>query len=324
MNALVTGGHGFLGSHLVEALLAAGHRVRVLASPWGALDRLAAVLDAVELVRADIATPTGLPEACEGIDVVFHVAAKVAEWGPWPPFQRANVLGTEHVLRAAEGARARRLVLVSSVAVHRYRGFRDADPRRAPLDGDLTAYARSKVQAELAVARARGVEGVIVRPGAWPFGPRDPQLPRVLAALRAGPFPLVDGGRAVLNTAYVENLVAGLVLAGTVPAAAGRTYLIADDGMPTWREVLAEIARLAGASPRWLPLPGPLAAVAGELVEATWALARPGIRPPIGRYAASLMRHDLHFSTRHAREELGYVPGVDWREGLRRTIAADA
>jgi 2-alkyl-3-oxoalkanoate reductase len=321
LNALVTGAHGFVGSHLVEGLLAAGHRVRALVSPWGDLANLRRVLDEVEVVRRDITVPEGLEAACAGVETVFHAAARVAEWGPWTPFQRTNVLGTEGILRAAERAGARRLVLVSSVAVHRYTGYRDADPRPAPLDGDLTAYARSKALAELVVGRARGIEPVIVRPGAWPFGPRDPTLRRVVRALRSGVFPLVDGGRSVLNTAYVDNLVDGLILAGTVPAAAERVYMIADDGMPTWREVLSELARLVGAAPLWLPLPAALALAAGSVVEAAWRKVRPDRPPPIGRYAAALVRHDLHFSIRHARDELGYDPTVPWREGLRRSVA---
>ena len=324
VNALVTGAHGFVGSHLVEGLLAAGHRVRALVSPWGQLSNLHAVLAEVEIVRADISVPDALDAACKGIDVVFHAAARVAEWGAWQPFYETNVLGTENVLRAAARAGVQRLVQVSSVAVHRYRGFRDADPRTAPLDGDLNAYARSKARAERLVAAATDLETVIVRPGVWPFGARDPTLPRLLRALRSGVFPLVGGGRSVLNTAYVENLVAGLVLASTVPRAAGRIYLIADQGTPTWREVLAELARLTGAEPRWLSLPAPLATAAGSVTEATWQWARPGRRPPIGRYAAALMRHDLHFSIRHAVDELGFAPTVPWREGLRRSVAASA
>jgi 2-alkyl-3-oxoalkanoate reductase len=321
VNALVTGAHGFIGSHLVEGLLAAGHRVRALVSPWGDLVHLRRVIDDVEVVRCDVTVPDGLEAACAGIETVFHAAARVAEWGPWAPFHRTNVLGTEHVLHAAERVGVRRLVLVSSVAVHRYRGYRDADPRPAPLDGDLIAYARSKALAELVVGRARGVEPVIVRPGVWPFGPRDPTLPRLLRALRSGVFPLVGGGRSVLNTVYVDNLVDGLILAGTVPAAAERVYLIADDGMPSWREVLVELARLAGVAPLWLPLPGALAAAAGAVAEATWRRVWPDRPPPIGRYAAALMRRDLHFSIRHARDELGFVPTVPWREGLRRSVA---
>lgn len=320
MRALVTGAHGFVGSHLVEALLAEGHEVRALVSPWGQLANLRGVLAEVEVVRADIRVPDALDVACAGIDVVFHAAARVADWGPWPPFHETNVLGTEHVLRAAARAGAGRLVHVSSVAVHRYRGFRDADPRTAPLDGDLNAYARSKVMAERLVAAATDLETVIVRPGAWPFGPRDPVLEQVIRALRRPAFPLVGDGSAVLNTAYVGNLTRGLVLAGVVPRAAGRVYLVADDGAPSWREALGELARLIGARPRWLSLPPSLAAAGGAGAEAAWRLFAPRRPPPVRRYLAALMRHDLHFSTHHAREELGFAPAVSWREGLARSV----
>ncbi|MBS3966644.1 MAG: NAD-dependent epimerase/dehydratase family protein [Truepera sp.] len=321
MKIAVTGAHGFIGSHLVERLLLAGHQVRALVSPWGVLDNLAAVLGETELVRADITSSESLAGAFDGVEVVVHAAARVAEWGPWEPFYQANVLGTERVLREAERAGVRRLVLVSSVAVHRYRGYRDADPRATPRDGDLNAYARSKVIAELLVERAR-LEPVIVRPGLWPFGPRDPILSRLMAALRRGPFPLVEGGRAVINTAYVGNLAEGLVLAATVPAAANRLYLIADEGAPTWHEVLAELARLLGVTPRWLMVPGWAAALLGHAVEGVWAAVRPKEAPPLSRYAAALMRRDLHFSLAAAKQELGYQPPLSWQQGLQRSVTA--
>jgi len=305
---------------LSERLLAAGHQVRALVSPWGVLDNLAAVRAELELVRADITNSESLTGAFDGIEVVVHAAARVAEWGPWEPFYQANVVGTERVLREAELAGVRRLVLVSSVAVHRYRGYRDADPRATPRDGDLNAYARSKVIAELLVERAKGLEPVIVRPGVWPFGPRDPILSRLMAALRRGLFPLVEGGRAVINTAYVGNLAEGLLLAATVPAAANRLYLIADEGAPTWHEVLAELARLLGVAPRWLMVPGGAAALLGHAVEGVWTAVRPKEAPPISRYAAALMRRDLHFSLAAAQQELGYQPLLSWQQGLQRSV----
>jgi nucleoside-diphosphate-sugar epimerase len=306
MKVAVTGAHGFIGSHLVERLLAAGHQVRALVSPWGVLDNLAAVMGETELVRADITSTESLTGAFDGVEVVVHAAARVAEWGPWEPFYQANVLGTEFVLREAERAGVRRLVLVSSVAVHRYRGYRDADPRTAPRDGDLNAYARSKVIAELLIERAKGLEPVIVRPGLWPFGPRDPILSRLM--------------RAVINTAYVGNLAEGLLLAATVPAAANRLYLIADEGAPTWREVFAELAQLLGVTPRWLMVPGWAAALLGHTVEGVWTAVRPNQAPPISRYAAALMRRDLHFSLAAAKQELGYQPPISWQQGLQQSV----
>lgn len=321
MKVLVTGAHGFIGSHLVEKLVAEGASVRALVSPWGTLENLAGVQDQIEIVRADVGEPESLRGVCHDINLIFHAAARVADYGPEAAFTRVNVLGTENLLREAEQAGVTRLVLVSSVAVHRYTGFRDADPRTLPRDGDVNAYARSKVAAEDAL-RAAQIETVTVRPGLWPFGRRDPNFKRVVAALKKGRLPLVDGGRAVVNTAYVENLVDGLWLAGTVPQAAGSVYVVADAGAPSWREVFAELARILGAPQPRLSLPGWLSEPLGGSVERVYGLVAPPLEPPLTRYRGALMRRDVHFSLSLAHTELGYHPAVSWQEGLARTVAA--
>ncbi len=323
MKVLVTGAHGFIGSHLVDKLLAEGAAVRALVSPWGRLHNLAGVADRLALVRADVTQPGSLAGVCDDIELVYHAAARVADYGPESAFQRVNVAGTENVLREAERAGARRLVLVSSVAVHRYSGFRDADPRRTPKDGRINAYARSKVAAE-AVLQSAGIETVVVRPGLWPFGPRDPNFQQVARALKKGLFPLVAGGQAVLNTAYSENLVGGLWLAGTVPQAAGRTYVVADAGAPSWQDVFTELARLLRVPAPRLSLPGALTEPLGEITERAYGLLGEllGGEPPLTRYRGALMRRDVHFSTSAAAKELGYRPRISWQEGLARTVAA--
>jgi nucleoside-diphosphate-sugar epimerase len=323
VKVLVTGAHGFIGSHLTQTLLAEGCAVRALVSPWGQLDNLRGVLEhpQLELVRADIAEPDTLAGSCRDAEVVFHAAARVAEWGPWAPFERVNVRGTENLLREAERARVRRFVLVSSVAVHRYTGFRCADPRAKPLDGDVNAYARSKALAEALVMRAGGLEPVAVRPGLLPFGARDPNLVRQMAALRWGGPPLVGGGRAVFNTAYVGDLARGLLLAGTVSAAAGRVYVIGDAGMTSWRDWFGTLARLTGAPNPRLSLPSAAAMALGSGVEAVWARFAPRTPPPLSRYLAYVVRRDVHFSLEHAERELGYRPRWRWQAALEHTLA---
>lgn len=320
MRALVTGAHGFIGSHLVDRLLAEGVQVRALVSPWGELENLAGVLGRLELVRADITEPESLRGTCDGVDVVYHAAARVADYGPAEPFFKVNVGGTENLLREAERSRTKRLVLVSSVAVHRYSGFRDADPRTRPQDENINTYARSKIAAEDTLNLTH-LETVIVRPGLWPFGPRDPNFARVAKALARGGLPLIDGGRAVINTAYCENLVEGLWLAGTVPQAAGKTYLIADEGKPSWNELFTELAGLLGAPRPRFSLPGWLCEAAGRTLEGGYSLLAPKLEPPLTRYRGALMRRDIHFSLRAAQTELGYAPRVSWQEGLARTVA---
>ncbi len=318
---MVTGAHGFIGSHLVEKLLAEGASVRALISPWGRLENLAGVEGRLELVRADISQSETLTGLFSDVELVYHAAAKVADYGPVDAFWQANVEGTRNVLREAERAGVGRLVLVSSVAVHRYSGFRDADPRLRPRDGTLNAYARSKIAAEDILADAT-LETVIIRPGLWPFGPRNPNFVRVAEALRRGLFPLVDGGKAVLNTAYSENLVEGLWLAGTVSNAAKRTYVLADKGAPSWNKLLDELARLLRAPKPRLSLPGALSEPLGETVERLYGLLGTELEPPLTRYRGALMRRDVHFSVVAAEQELGYRPRVSWQEGLARTVAA--
>lgn len=320
--ALVTGAHGFLGSHVTQRLMAAGWSVRALVSPWGDLKNLAAHAEAanLEVVRADLNDERSISGVAAGVDVVVHAAARVADWGPWEAFQRTNVLGTRGLLDDALRHGARRFVLISSVAVHRYGGFRNADPRSQPRDNQRDAYAYSKILGEDLVLGETGVEGVVVRPGLWPFGARDVTFQRVVRAIERGVLPLVRGGGAVLNTAYAENFADGVLLASTVPAAAGGVYLIADDGMPTWRELFGELANLVGVEPPRLSLPDrPVRAIASG-VESTWGALFPSSEPPLTRYRAGLMARDVHFSIAHAEVELGYRPRFSWREGLERSL----
>jgi nucleoside-diphosphate-sugar epimerase len=325
MKLLVTGAHGFIGSHLTERLLASGHSVRGLVSPWGRTDNLASVErhPRLELMRADITDPASLRGACRSADAVIHAAAAVSDWGPAEPLIRTNVGGTRNLLEVAANEGTKRFVLVSSVAVHRYSGFRDADPELLPRDNVQTPYARSKIAAEDLVFEWPG-EGVVVRPGLWPFGRRDPQLRRVTRALSERRLPLLGDGGRVLNTAFVGNLTQGLELASTVPGLRGRAFVIADEGAPSWREVLTELARLIGAPPPSMRLPGALAAPLAAAVETLWARLAPTVEPPLTLYRASLMRNDVHFSLAPARRDLGYRPEISWREGLAISVGEES
>lgn len=324
MKVLVTGAHGFLGSHVTERLLAAGDEVVALVSPWGELRNLAAVEghDALQVARADLTQHGAVAGLLDGVDAVVHAAARVSDWGPWEAFYRTNVLATTFLLEEAAAAGVGRFVFVSSAAVHTYRGFRDADTRLLPRDNHGNAYAHSKILAEDAVMAQRRVEGVILRPGLWPFGSRDATFQRVERAIARGSLPLMKRGESVLNTCYAENFADGVLLALTAPAAAGRCYVIADEGMPSWRELFDELARLVGANPPRLSVPRRPARAIATGVEATWAALFPTVEPPLTRYRAVLMAHDVHFSTRHAEHELGFVPRVSWREGMRRSVDA--
>jgi nucleoside-diphosphate-sugar epimerase len=321
--ALVTGANGFIGSRLVRTLLERGWTVRSLVLKGTPLEFLDGVR--TEVFFGDICEPETLGPALEGMDTVFHLAALARDWGPADLFMKVNAAGTRNMLEAASAAGASRLVLASSLAVHDYCGHFGANEDAAMDCPAWLPYGRSKVMAERHVKEFhdRGViEGVIIRPGVFPFGPNDTtSFSRLAAALEKGIFAYVDHGRARLCTAYVENLCHGMELAGRRPGAAGRTYVIADDAPLSWRELMELFCRELGAKPPRLSIPYPAARAAAVATETLWT--RLGLRsePPLTLYRARIMRGDLFFVSGRARDELGYAPTVPLEEGVRRTVA---
>jgi polyketide synthase len=317
--ALVTGGNGFLGSHLVRRLVEAGHEVRVLAQPGTDLDRIAG-LDA-EVVRGDLLDGGSLAAACAGVELVFHLAGVVQDYGPRALFERVNVGGTRALLAAAVSRGVRRLVFVSSLAVHRYRGFSSGD-EAAPRDNAAHPYGGSKIACEDLLREADAasrIEAVIARPGVFPFGEGDrlvlPELVRNRRKLM-----LVGGGRARLCTVYAPNLADGLLRCAEVPAARGQVYVLADDETPTWRELFGALFGGLGIEPprRSVPLALALfAAFVAELVSRTLLRGRP---PAINLYRVSLVGRDCVFSNAKARRELGWTPRVPFPEAMARTV----
>lgn len=321
MKTLVTGANGFMGSHLVRQLVDQGHRVRGLVQPGTPTDNLRGV--DVELLPGDVRSRQQLREACAGQELIFHLAAIPSDWAPAALIHSVNVEGTRNLVAGALHAGCRRLVLMSSLAVHRSTGHRDAT-EDTPRDRRSLPYADSKRRSEDIVLDPRladRLEGVVIRPGLVPFGPGDRLTSLGLArALRSGKLPLIGGGRTAICTSYIENLIPAVALAGEVAAAAGQTLILTDDGHPTWADLLGAFARALGAPPPRLSLPWPVAQAAALGVEGVWTLLRLSALPPITRYRVGLWRHDFHFSGARAKQLLGYEPTVDLEEGAQRTM----
>jgi len=316
--SLITGGNGFLGSHLARALLSAGHRVRVMIQPGTDVERLEG-LD-VEICEGDLRDQPQLERACAGQELVFHLAGAVQDWGPRSLFQTINVGGTRNLIEAAGQREVRRIVFTSSLAVHRYVGIADGD-ERWPRDNTRHPYGASKIACEdllLEAQRAGRIEAVIVRPGVFPFGPGDRlALPELLRNHRR--YRHVAGGRARLCTAYAPNLAQGLLRCAQVARAAGEVYVIADDETPSWRELVTRLFEGVGvpAPRRGVPL---WAARVGAVAAEAWS-AISGHQPLINRYRVALAGRDCVFSSRKAKEHLGWRPGVTLDRALDEAIA---
>jgi nucleoside-diphosphate-sugar epimerase len=316
--ALVTGAAGFVGSHLVDALLAEGVPVRALVRPTS--DRRYLDPARVEFASGDVTdtTPVGgaaLVRACEGIDVVYH-AAGVVQARRVGEFHAANADGAGRMARAAQAAGVRRFVLVSSQAAG------GPSPGDAPRDETvpdrpLSAYGESKRAGELA-ALAAHPDVVIVRPPGV-YGPRDTAFLRLFQLVSSGFAPLPGGPGQRLSLVHAHDLAAALVLAAG-RGRAGERYYVTSGPPLTAGELLDAVARALAKKPLRVSVPlGMLEAVAG-LAEA-WSAMR-GQAPRITRervkdWAASGWTVD----DAKARAQLGYVPGIDLAQGIEETAA---
>ncbi len=325
--ALVTGGTGFLGRRLVERLLADGRVVRVLARrPDAGLARLG-----VEQVCKDISDTTGLAEVCRGVGTVFHVAAKVGVWGPFAEFHRANVEGTEALLRAARGAGVKVFVYTSTPSVvYNGQDLAGADETLPLTTSCPSPYPLTKAQAERRVQAANGdgLATVSLRPHLiWGIG--DPHLvPRVLQRARAGRLRIVGQGTNRVDMVHVENAVDAHLCAeaklrdqGLAASAAGRAYFITNDEPVVLWDWINGLLSALGETPVRRRLPLPLALALGASCEAFWTLTRRAGEPPMTRFVAAELAKDHWFSVEAAKRELGYRPRVSMAAGTAELVA---
>jgi nucleoside-diphosphate-sugar epimerase len=322
MRVAVSGANGFIGSHLSAELVRRGHRVRSIVQPGTPLQNIRG-LD-VELATADLRDPTSLRRAVAGMDVVYHLAAFVQDYGPRQTFEEINVRGTERLVEAAVQQGVRRVVFMSSLAVHAYRGHSEGD-EQTPRDQDVFEYGRSKRRGEEILEKAwsdRRIETVIVRPGLFPFGPRDRAgFARIAAALETGRFAIVNGGKAVVCTAYVENLAEGVALAGEHPSAAGRVYILSDGRRITWRQILESLSQALECRCTFTDFPSSIVYPVAVLWEGLNGLFFPGRDPTLTRYRVAVAARDLFFHAARARRDLGWTPRVTFEEAIARSVA---
>ncbi len=256
MKAAVTGATGFVGSHLVDALLARGASVSCLVR---SLDkaRRAGLDKGCRLLEGDLDDASAVRALAEGADVLFHVAGAVTVTsGGNGQFARVNREGTERVVEAARESHVRRLVYVSSLAAS------GPSRRGAPLldagaGQPVTPYGQSKLAGE-DVVRAAGIPFAIVRPPSV-YGPRDHNqfLPAFRLA-RSGWAPVLGDGLQELSLIHVRDLAEALLAVAQAPRAEGRTYHAAHPAVVTQRELFAAVGRAVGRKVRIVPLPRPV------------------------------------------------------------------
>lgn len=302
-NVLITGGAGFIGSHLAEALTARGDRVRVLDDlSTGKRDNLAMLGKRVELIHGSVADAAVVNQAMTGVELVFHQAAiaSVPKSVEAPLETHAVcVTGTLNVLDAARRAGARRVVYAASSAA--YGDTPVSAKRETDLPEPISPYGAAKLAAEYycqACAATYGIETVCLRYFNI-FGPRqDPSSPYsgvislFITALLAGRQPTIFGdGLQSRDFCYVGNVVQANLLAAEKPGISGRVLNIGTGQATTLLQLLTTLAELIGVE------------------------SRPNHAPP----RAGDIRESLADITQ-ARQRLGYDPAIGLAEGLANTV----
>jgi nucleoside-diphosphate-sugar epimerase len=317
MNVLITGGGGFIGSHLVDSQLARGHRVRTVDLHAERLSHTAGHPN-LEIVVGDITDPTLVEKLLQDIEVVYHLASAHLDVSlPDEYYHRVNVDATRNLLETAHAAGVPRVVHCSSVGVI-------GEVRNPPAD-ETTAchptniYERTKLAGERAAldfAAETSAPIVVVRP-AWVFGPRCPRTRKLFNTIRKGRFVMFGDGRTLRHPIYVSDAVHGLELCGATDGVTGHVYIIAGEEPVTIESLVRMIAKVVEVRPPTLHLPVGLGKVAGYALQLAF---KPfGRQPPFSRRSLDFFLKDNAYDIGKAERDLGFRPQVDLRTGLRET-----
>jgi nucleoside-diphosphate-sugar epimerase len=311
---LVTGANGFVGSHVVDRLLARGEPVAAAVRRTADLKWLRG--KKADLRTVDLESGEGLPEALRDVRILYHVAGVTRSATP-EAFRRGNCDAAAALARAAlrHAPRLERFVYVSSLAA--------AGPARAgrPLTEDdptqpVGAYGESKRDGEEALRAIPGLPLTVARPPIV-YGPRDTNFTALFRAASRRLVPVVGNGRQRLSMVFVEDLADGLIAAASAASALGRTYFLTGPDTD-WREAGEALRAATGVRPWRISIPVPAVKLAGELFE--WKYRLTGVPQAINRRKVrEMLEPRWTCSGARAEGEFGFRAAVSLKEGFRKT-----
>jgi len=316
MKALVTGGTGFTGSHLVRRLITRGFEVRVLDNSPGLFAQDLKGLGA-HITLGSVTDATIVDRVTAGVDRVFHLAAVFRQINlPDRIYHEVNVTGTRVVGEAALRHGIKSFVYCSTQGVHGNISSPPGDENSPINPEDYYQTTKYEGEREISALATRGLPATTLRPMAI-YGPGDPARFLFLFRLvRRGKFLMFGNGETFYHPLYIDNLVDAFELAGNRPVK-GEVFLIGDAQYYTLNALVHAVGISLDIDVKIVHLPfQPLwiAAVACE------AICRPfGLTPPLFRRRADWFRQNRAFQINHAKHHLNYAPKIDLSTGLART-----
>lgn len=315
---LVTGGKGFLGSHIVTQLAARGDRVRVFARPSTKTPFLLEKTN-YEFIPGDIRDSDAVEQAVRGVDYIIHVVSNFRKGGSDKQEAYAvNVEGTENVLKAAQKHGVQHLIHCSTIGVH---GTVLEIPATETTPFNPTdLYQETKLIGEQRVwafHRETGLPVTVVRPISL-FGPGDTRMLKLFRLIQKGRFVIVGDGEVLFHPTYIDDVVRGFLLCLNNPKAIGEAFIIGGEGYLSLNELCQLIAKELEVKPPRLRLP-----MAPILAMATFCerICEPlGLEPPLHRRRVSFFQNNRAFSIEKVKQTLGFEPQMSLTEAIQKTI----
>ena len=302
MRCLVTGAAGFIGNALTKRLAEEGHKVKGVIHQ----KKLQSLVKNVEYVTGDITDKESIKSAFKDVDVVFHCAAVVKDYGPEKMFYKINLEGTKNVVEICEEDGVKRFIFLS---------HQTYEPKEK-----LEFYSKTKALAEQYLNEKYKREKfpvVIIRPGNV-YGPGNAiWVIRVLNAIKRNRVTLINEGKGIFLHTYIDNLIDALMVAMKEKKAIGKTIDITDgDNSISWAEYLNSLARMAGKNPIEKNLSKNTALLIGKAMIFLHRIF--GIKPKVTPMTVYIFTNKKKISIKKAKQVLNYEPGIDYGEGMKR------
>ena len=317
MKILVTGATGFIGSHLVPALIKRGHKVRCLVRKTSDISKLKKLKN-VEFFYGDITERRTLRRINEDIEAVFSVAGLLGKWGRTDrDLASVNVIGVKNLLAIFKETKLKKFIHFSAGGV--------TGPIRHGLADESypcfpsTPYERTKYEGEklaLKLGKRYRIPVVVVRP-TFTYGPDDLHKLALFKLIKKGFFVFINNGKSLIHPVYIDDLIEGTLLALT-KGKPGEVYIIGGKKPVSKKEFVLTIAKYLDINLRYVYVPFVLANLATVLLEIIAQILR--FEPPLTRSKVSMMGNNWGYNIKKAKGELGYQPKIPIRVGIRRTI----
>ncbi|NBR04327.1 MAG: NAD-dependent epimerase/dehydratase family protein [Planctomycetes bacterium] len=319
---LITGAGGLVGSSLAEACVKRGYKVKALirsGSDGSFLEKLG-----VEVIRGDLQDKNLPKEATQGVDTVFHCAAKVGDWGTVDSYRQVNVEGLRKLLDSIDPTQLYKFVHFSSLGVYEARHHHQTDESTPPPDQHFDGYTQSKVESEklaLKYHREKGYPIVVLRPG-FIYGPRDRTvLPRLMEKLKTKEVKYIGSSGYAMNNIFVGNLVQAAFLAIDNPNAVGQVFNLTDGEKVSKKRFITAIAKgMNLPTPFFIPVPLWLAKLIASTMEKKALKSGALQAPKVTRANIKFLGLNLDFSIEKAKRILGYTPAKSFDDAMAETL----